>query len=291
LTRPFLRFGWKMSFNTSTFIDLKAELLKKEEEFAKQKADSGGKPRPRRGASGFRECEAEGKGTKLDIKAVASSSPNAAVEQEVLDQSRRALEAKSRLYEQLERGTLDVQGLSTGQKDGLLVDFAWKGWNAETGEFDLDPNASDTSSDSDCQRSHGTQQSSSDDWIEYEDEFGRQRLVRRGDLAALAAERAETARLLSRAQDEPLHYTEDFELRNRGVAFYRFAGDERERVEQMGQLRRLRAETMETRTRLLALREQRRLHRERRLALLKHRRLATRASESLSVAKEDTDFS
>ena len=242
-------------------IELKAELLKKRQELELERQRQESKKRPEK---------------RLKTGAVTSTTSTAnatnADDNDVLEQSKRALEAKSRLYAKLERGLLDEKDLTAQQRDGLLVDFTWKGWNPETEEYEFSEESDESDDNSrDIQSNTGPLQywqvlelpeERWHDWVEMIDEFGRHRVLRPVDLRSLLQERSEASRLCSR-------YSADSELRNKGVGFYAFAGDEQGRAEQMEALKRLRAETMEARTRALLMREQRRLQLERRLAALK----------------------
>lgn len=254
-------------------IELKAELLKKKEELKKKQQQQQPSKRP-----------------KLNDSQLPSHSRPAATatlpseeESLLLERSKRALEAKSRLYAKLERGRLDEKDLSPAQREGLLVDFTWKGWNADTGEYELPSSSSseeeldnDNSNSKEAESSAGSTGTSRKllterevlnlpaerdlDWIEMIDDFGRHRVLRPADLKSLHRERSLCQR-----------YSQEWEqVRNKGVGFYAFsAEDEGLRERQMEALRALRAETLESRTRALLMREQRRIQLERRLATLR----------------------
>lgn len=239
---------------------MKAELLKKKQELQEQKNSV---KRP------VKRLKPE-----TPLQPTITTTTNATTE-DVLEQSKKALEAKSRLYSKLERGLVDEKDLSAVQRDGFLVDFTWKGWNAETEEYEFsdeqEEEAGQEGEGSDSLKPLSYQQvlelpvERDFDWIEMIDEFGRRRVMRPADLKSLFAERFEANRLCAR------YSAEGEELRNRGVGFYNFAVDEESRSRQMEALKRLRAETLESRTRALLMREQRRLQLERRLANLKKR--------------------
>lgn len=235
-------------------IELKAELLRKQQELVAS-TQSAKKPSKR---SITKQNDPLIKRPKTSIEPV---------EEDVLEASKRALEAKSRLYRQLESGTLDERDLSPAQREALMVDFTWKGWNPETGDYEL-PEVDFTEEETNNTRelsigeALALPESCKDDWIQFKDEFGRSRTMKCSELHQLYAERQEATQLLQR-------YRGDAELRNKGVGFYTFAPDEQERSEQMAALRKLRSETLEARTRALLMREQRRLQLERRLKSLK----------------------
>ena len=239
-------------------IELKAELLKKQKELSSS-ARIEKKPSKRPLT----------KHNDPQIKRPKSSIEP--VDEDVLEASKRALEAKAHLYRQLESGTLDERDLSPAQREALMVDFTWKGWNPETGDYELPENDSEIEQMSlnisntrelTLEEALALPASCKDDWIQFKDEFGRSRAMKCSELHQLYAERQEATQLLQR-------YRGDAELRNKGVGFYTFAPNEQERTEQMAALRKLRAETLESRTRALLMREQRRLQLERRLRSLK----------------------
>ena len=243
-------------------IELKAELMKKKKEYEETKKQKSIKPIKKL----QNESEPERKRSEISH-----------VEEDLLKRSREALEAKSRLYSRLERGKLMESDLSSGQRENLMVDFAWKGWNPETEDFDFDHSEDD---DSDKEEGNGNPlkmdqviellNNTKDEtkWIEYEDEFGRTRVTKLSQLVQIQKERQEVQSAVSSSTS---HYDGDAEIRNKGVGFYQFARDEEERKRQMGELRKLREETVEKRMRNLILKEERRLRIESRLKRLKNR--------------------
>ncbi|RUS29166.1 hypothetical protein BC938DRAFT_480971, partial [Jimgerdemannia flammicorona] len=171
-----------------------------------------------------------------------------AVEMPTLEASRAALERKARIYDKLRKGG----SVSEKVAEELMVDFERKNWN--------DPEESDTSDDE--KRSSG--EGEDDPWVEYVDEFGRTRVVRKSQvpkeptpppvddtLPTLLSEDMrrdlERQRWEREAEEElaagPQHYDERREVRAKGVGFYRFSRDEGERSEQMSELKRLRNQT------------------------------------------------
>lgn len=255
--------------NVSSLIDLKAELCKKKEELAASMAAKQEKKK---------EAPVNGKGRIF--KRARQAPPSAhqpagtgpafsgAYELEQLAKSAEALENKSRLYRGLERGRVDVTNLSSAQRENLLVDFGVKDIPAHD-DFAF---SSDVDSDSSAP-SDSDSGSDGSDWIEFEDEFGRQRLVKRAEFEALQNERSHAHQLLD-PDFQPCRYTEGYEIRNKGVAFYRFAADESERQTQQQQLRELRLKTEEGRLKALLVREERRLKLEQRLQRRRQRKTA-----------------
>lgn len=244
-------------------IELKAELMKKKQE--------------------FEESKQKKQKTKTEqLKTVNKSiveRPSSQLEEDQLKKSREALEIKSRLYHRLERGKLMESELSAGQRENLMVDFAWKGWNPETGDFEFESSDCENEEDFDIEASREPLKmdqvmelletcTSEDKWIEYEDEFGRTRVSKLSQLRQDQADRQELCQTLNLSSSS--HYDGDAEIRNKGVAFYQFARDEEERQRQMQELRKLREETVERRVRTLILKEQRKLKIESRLNRLRH---------------------
>jgi len=259
-------------------IELKAELMKKRREYEESKKNPSLKPVK--------------KPTTVPTR---SRSNIAQITEEDLKKSREALESKSRLYEKLEKGIVMENELNASQRENLMVDFAWKGWNPETEDFEFNFSDSDMEEGSrDVDKNPNTNNinesnsiigvdqvfqmlnSETDRWIEYEDEFGRIRVSKLSQLRKIQKEREEVNRLRSIT----LHYDGDAEIRNKGVGFYQFAGDEEERHNQMRELKKLREETVEKRMRTLLMKEERRLRIESRLSKLKERK-------SSAVTKEE----
>ena len=258
-------------------IELKAELLKKKQEYEEAKNKS---------TCLMKKSTAlmKSKSEPIKIEDLDHVIERKKLTEEELKRSRDALEAKSRLYQKLERGKLAESDLNKSQRENLMVDFAWKGWNPEKEDFDFDISSEEDDHDgynrSDSEKGKlGIDQvleminsneidADSDRWLEYEDEFGRTRVAKLGQLRQIQKDREEVNKLRSKTS----HYDGDAEIRNKGVGFYQFSTDEEERKNEMAELRKLRAETIERRVRTLLMREQRRLRIESRLSKLKERR-------------------
>ena len=271
-------------------IELKAELLKKKKEFEESKKEAKEK-------GGLRKIPIN---TKSSTSTSKTSNKDELIEtkvsEDVLKKSKESLEAKARLYNRLEKGKLMESDLNAAQRENLMVDFTCKGWNPETEEFDF---KSDSSEDSENEKSNEKQIMGIDEvlssvsnskhqdpnqWIEYEDEFGRVRVAKLGEILQIQAERQEVSRFREQQstthRQDTLHYDGDAEIRNKGVGFYQFAVNEAERQVQMNELKKLRSETLEKRMRSLLLKEQRRLRIENRLQKLKERKAAAAASSN-----------
>ena len=258
-------------------IELKAELIKKRQEYEENKKN--------KSVKNLIKCnKSKGKNEYLDDKIVSSNNLKkknlSLIEEEDLKKSRDALETKSKLYKKLEKGRLLESDLNPNQRENLMVDFAWKGWNSKTEDFEFNEISDDEEVvDDDVVDKLGADEvlkmvsednfDSLDRWIEYEDEFGRSRVSKLSELRKIHQERQEIHQHLHLQRQISSHYDGDAEIRNKGVGFYRFARDEEERGKQMVELKRLREETLEKRMRTLLMKEQRRLRIETRLSRLK----------------------
>ncbi|KAH8109576.1 hypothetical protein DFH11DRAFT_1515373 [Phellopilus nigrolimitatus] len=159
--------------SASSFLDLKAELAKKETEFSKKKgayATGGALP-----------------GDKVPIlhpptiwartnKGVAARNARDLEEDQVsrrtVESARTALERKALIYDKLRKGK--TGGLSDAQYDALLVDFDAKA---------LDDHYSSDSEDVDESLMVPKPVDDSDDpLVEYEDEFGRMRTAKKSEV-------------------------------------------------------------------------------------------------------------
>lgn len=111
------------------------------------------------------------------------------------------------------------------------------------------------------------------DLVEYLDEFGRTRLVTPEEVAVLKREKEETRMILehscrTRESDAvPTHYDAEWEIRTKGIGFFRFSADELSRQKQLMELQELRRSTEEERSRHF-------IQRARRLRFLEARRVA-----------------
>lgn len=92
-----------------------------------------------------------------------------------------------------------------------------------------------------------------DPWVEFEDEFGRTRIVRQSELPSHqqhSSDSEEEEFEMKRPGHDGFgdrsnidHYEADREIRTKGVGFYSFSKTEHERQEQLAKLNALRAET------------------------------------------------
>ncbi|KAI0330223.1 hypothetical protein GY45DRAFT_1251322 [Cubamyces sp. BRFM 1775] len=256
--------------SASSFFDLKAELAKKEEEFAKTKASG-------------KETYVVG-GVKRDDKKIAlwaKANPGVharaardieleEISKPTLESARAILERKAKVYDKLRKGKSG--GLNDKQYDALLVDFEQKG---------IDPYFSSDSDDVDESLTVPVPPEGEEDdpIMEYVDEYGRTRTARRSEIPRdrlpqaekedeedfdpyvihnpvnhfptyqQSEERLEDIRRKAAEEDNPLniHYDASREVRAKGAGFYQFSADEETRRKQMEELRKAREETQKTR--------------------------------------------
>ncbi|KAF8841759.1 hypothetical protein BDN67DRAFT_900650 [Paxillus ammoniavirescens] len=260
--------------SVTSFFDLKAELAKKSDEFAKNKATGG----PKYVAGQARKPEKKPTVWARSNKGVQARSARDVELEEVskvtVESARAALERKAKVYEKLRKGKSG--GLSEKQYSALLVDFDSK---------DVDHYSSD-SDDVDESLTVPTKPGEEEDdpIIEYEDEFGRLRTGRRSEVPRHllprspnedeaddtdvihnpvgffpvyepSAERIKAVEEEFAEAENPLsaHYDASKEVRAKGAAFYQFSADEETRKRQMEELRAAREETKKTREDLGAL--------------------------------------
>ncbi|KAH9902782.1 hypothetical protein C8Q73DRAFT_634712 [Cubamyces lactineus] len=255
--------------SASSFFDLKAELAKKEEEFAKTKTSGketyivGGVKRDDKKISQWAKANpgVHARAAR-DIELEEISKPT-------LESARAILERKARVYDKLRKGKSG--GLDDKQYGALLVDFEQKG---------IDPHYSSDSDDVDESLTVPVPPEGEEDdpIMEYLDEYGRTRTARRSEIPRerlprpeedeedfdpyvihnpvdhfpvyqQSEERAEEIkrRLAEESKPPTIHYDASREVRAKGAGFYQFSADEETRRKQMEELRKAREETQKTR--------------------------------------------
>lgn len=242
-------------------MELKAELAKKEQEYKDIKAKN--ELKRSLSAKGSDKNEKVIKRTKSNTSGATSKS----YEEDAWEKSRKCLEEKARLYEKLQRG--DYEGIDNSFRDNLLVDFE----RQELLSFH-----------------EGGGTVVEQEYVDYEDEFGRTRKMPKAEWEALELERQRhladefIEQLRPRTTDKtsvesmassaaPVHYDDSIEVaRAKGVGFFRFSQEEESRDQQMSALRSLRQETVDSRTCHMITGEQRELEKELRLQRIAERR-------------------
>lgn len=242
-----------IKISSSSIVDLKAELSRKEEQIRLQKiakVDNKNTNQnddviyksylekktklPKRILDSLQQAENETKNKKakpsfVKDKAKKDSELNEN-EERILKQSRECLERKAELYSQMSKGLVNFDP----DDENILVNFEEKSERFQNDE-------------------------SKDEKIEYVDQFGRTRMLTKSEIEEIELEKEkEGIEKTKEIEDENsnselyepkaptiLHYQDvrENEVREHGVAFYSFSTDEETRSKQMKVLEQLRKET------------------------------------------------
>ncbi|ORX93406.1 hypothetical protein K493DRAFT_353468 [Basidiobolus meristosporus CBS 931.73] len=262
-----------IDISSSSVLDFKAELLKHEESFRKERAQ--GKNAPAASRIQSKKLPAWAKPNKGVEQRSAKDKLEQEAEKPSLDASRKALERKAKLYEKLKRTNLD--DMNEKDIEEMLVDFERKQWE-QADESDLSEKEKETD----------------DPWVEYIDEFGRTRLLRQSEvpkerspspqyedglptmMSADMRRELERERWEAEARAEiaagPAHYDDAHEIRTKGVGYYRFSTNEEERRAQLLELKNLRNETEQVRALHKNIKDKRKEQLEARKELLRLKR-------------------
>ncbi|KAG8892421.1 hypothetical protein FRB99_002715 [Tulasnella sp. 403] len=166
----------RSTVSSATFFDLKAELLKKEDEFKRSKASGSGKVEAIVG--GVKRPEKKQTSWMKKNKGVADRARRdieLEVSKQTVESAQAALEKKAKIYDKLQRGL--TGGLSEREYDTLLVDFDRKGKGREYSSDEEDIDESLT-----VPRPPEGDEPDDDPVVEYQDEFGRTRKARRSEV-------------------------------------------------------------------------------------------------------------
>ncbi|KAG6332755.1 hypothetical protein ID866_6329 [Astraeus odoratus] len=257
--------GKAKGVGASSFVDLKSELAKQADEFAKNKAATGSKYAA--GESKHNKKKTVWTRSNKGVEARARRDIELEeVSKTTVESARAALERKAQLYEKLRKGMSG--GLNEKQYDALLVDFDSKA---------MDHYESDSDDVDESLTVPRVPEADDDPIIEYEDEFGRIRMAHESEVPRHLLPTSKGQRLeendviynpvnffpvyepsaervkaveeeLIEAQKRPdMHYDAAKEVRAKGAAFYQFSADEETRKQQMEELRSAREETKKTR--------------------------------------------
>ncbi|CAO0799088.1 unnamed protein product [Mucor circinelloides] len=242
--------------SATTAIDLKAELAQHVEQFEKTRASLGKQSTARKPEKKQTVWTRQNKGiNERNQRDKVSQLED--VQSDVLQRSREQLEKKARLYEAMRAGGFDADEEQDDEKMPL-VDFDKKYFQ----ERDLERQKEEAAAARKKRRHNDKQDDDNDPWVEFEDEFGRTRIIRRSELPSTEqqqhrsddsdydSEEEENKAYLIRQQRYKAadrsnmdHYEADREIRTKGVGFYQFSKDEQERRAQLDKLNRLRTET------------------------------------------------
>nr|XP_006630781.1 PREDICTED: coiled-coil domain-containing protein 174 [Lepisosteus oculatus] len=290
----------------SSLVDLKAELYRKQEEFKQEKLvkDAGVplKPKPINKKPGIWSKPNEGVAARAQ-KDVEQMSE----EKKTLDEAKRKLEEKAKLYEQMTKGDFPDE-----ETESLfLVDFTQKIIDQkkevqaqcvkEAAERSRDMNGEESSEADTPLPPPGNPD---EEWVDYVDGLGRSRRCMKKDLPGfmqmdrdLQGKRSgpEEKTLLSedmrrelqrreweREEEEamnrpvgPVHYEDirEKEARELGVGYFAFAQDQALRTKQRETLDMLRDQTMDQRTKREKLKQKRKALLDARLAKVRQRKM------------------
>ncbi|NXU36231.1 CC174 protein, partial [Drymodes brunneopygia] len=291
----------------SSLVDLKAELFRKQEEFKKEKLlkDAGVFAKPRTSNKKPSIWTKQNTGV---VNRAAKDVEQKAEEQDILDQSRKKLEEKAKLYEKMTKG--DFPDEET--EDLYLVDFTQKiiDKQHEIQELHQSEAAGKTSErDTDEEETQPEAdipppEDPDEEWVDYVDFLGRSRRCMKKDLPSLLkmdqelqGKRQEPGgntllsedmrRELQRQQWEkeeeealrkpmgPIHYEDirENEARQLGVGYFAFSRDQELRHKQRATLDMLREQTLDQRNKREQLKEKRKAALDARLSKLRARKV------------------
>ncbi|XP_028825110.1 coiled-coil domain-containing protein 174 [Denticeps clupeoides] len=297
----------KKLFNVTSvsLVDLKAELYRKQQEFRKEKLcqDGSSKPAAQTTAKKPSIWSKQNNG----VCARAQKDVEQKTEEECsLDKSKKKLEEKARLYDQMIQGNFpDEEAESL-----FLVDFTQKIINQKR---EMNTSTSYSHSNTEAYTHVPPPQIPDEEWVDYVDTFGRSRRCLKNDLPELQRmdQNLQNKRhitvektLLSedmrremqreeweREEEErlekplgPIHYEDirEQEARDLGVGYFAFAQDEQQRKKQRETLDMLRDQTTEQRTKRVILKDKRK-------ALLAARLAKVRMKKKMSSKQEGTE--
>ncbi|KAI8096344.1 uncharacterized protein BX664DRAFT_323715 [Halteromyces radiatus] len=277
--------------NASSIIDLKALLSQQKEQFDRERSGAQLKT-PSKTESNKKSSRTIQQNRGVEERARRDKATYAGNEEEVdiLEKSRIALERKAKIYDTLQRQHQQLNNLDDVENSDLLIDFDQKYFQ----QRDYDTSRKKKVIDKEEERH------SSDPWVEYEDEFGRTRVVRQSQLPRPRSRSPSPDPTTSRSFDiiEPAdrshirHYVASQENRTRGVGHYSFAVDDEERQIQIANLNKLRQETEAARRKSRTASERRRAIIAKRAEHIHHRRAILRGknkstSQTSTTINED----
>lgn len=283
------------SVTASSLVDLKAELYRKQEQFKKEKlgqenvgAGSVLKAKEKKPNIWSKQNPGVSARAEKDAEQLAEEQNN-------LDNSKRKLEEKARLYEQMTKGDFPDE-----ETEGLfLVDFTQKIIDKREAHLQRDRDEEDR----DNLPPVPPPQNPDEEWVDYVDALGRSRRCMKKDLPDfqkmdqdLGKGKISTDKTLlsedmrrelqrqewEREEEEamkrpvgPIHYENirGQEARELGVGYFSFANDEEQRRKQRETLDMLRDQTTEQRGKREQLKEKRQAILRARLAKVRQRKM------------------
>ncbi|ESO85019.1 hypothetical protein LOTGIDRAFT_236038 [Lottia gigantea] len=296
------------TLSSASMIDLKAELFRKQEEYKKKKAEILST------SEGYIKGKVEDSGSKKKTNIWSKKNKGVleraqrdfeikAEEEDVNEKSRKALEAKARLYDKITNSSEIPEEDGSGT---YLVDFQRKVIDSIDEKIEKNREKERSPLDDDVP----SPSTPDEEWVDYIDTLGRSRRCLRKDLPVLIEQdkkfskqpgaqnekiksssenlptllsndmRREIERQkwekeeLEKINEGPIHYAnvQHNEIRTHGVGFYQFSKNDKERKEQMETLTKIRDETVSSRSKIEKLKEKRKAQLEARLQKVKQRR-------------------
>ncbi|XP_063403452.1 coiled-coil domain-containing protein 174-like [Mytilus trossulus] len=313
------------NISSSSIIDLKAELFRKQEEFKQQKLQSSStnyvKSRPIEKKSTVWSKQNVGV-----LQRAQKDLESKAEDENEYEKSRKALEKKSKLYEQISKGG------GIPEEDGskvFLVDFQKKVIDnlLEERNKKREEEAHRVSEDEQiCDADIPVAKDEGEEWVDYTDSLGRSRRCMKEDLSILKERDKDLQGKQDRIEDNekdnaiptlmsddmrrellrqkwekeeleamngPIHYSNVRfdEKRSHGVGFFEFDKTEAGRQEQLDTLNQLRKQTQDERSKKEKLKEKRKAMLDARLAKVKQRKLIREGGSIVPdvLLKDDED--
>lgn len=263
----------KISLSSSTLVDLKAELLRKQQEFRKDKLKAKGNAFIKQSQRSGEKKESIWTKSNAGILDRAQKDLEAKNEENAtIEKSRVALEAKAKLYEKI-HASKDFPVDDNG--DLFLVDFQRKAME-ESVQQRQEARVLEENGQEEAEKQAVKPAEPEEEWVDYVDQYGKSRTCLRRDLedlqgqvrplkvtaeAELLSEDMKRELLRQKWEQEeeellnrpagPIHYSnvQFDEVRSHGAAYYQFSKEEEQRKDQMEKLQDLRNQTLEQRQR------------------------------------------
>ncbi|KAM8868189.1 coiled-coil domain-containing protein 174 isoform 2-T2 [Synchiropus picturatus] len=300
----------------SSLVDLKAELYRKQEQF---KQDRLGQQNADTTLKAKAKVKKPAVWTKQNPGVSARAEKDAeqlAEEKSSLDSSRRKLEEKARLYEQMSRGDFPDE-----ESEGLfLVDFTQKIIDRKKGTHSQREATSEDEEGENFSAVPPPPEHPDEEWVDYVDALGRSRRCMKKDLPSyqrmdmdlngkgqITSDKTHLSedmrRELQRQEWEkeeeeamkrpvgPVHY-EDIrgqEARELGVGYFAFSHDEEDRRKQRQTLDMLRDQTTEQRSKRERLKGKRQAILKARLAKIKQRKMKAKGEVAEDVEEDENE--
>ncbi|XP_041836278.1 coiled-coil domain-containing protein 174 [Melanotaenia boesemani] len=305
----------QLNVAASSLVDLKAELYRKQEQFKREKLGQENSDAGLKAKSTVKKPNIWSK-TNAGVSArAAKDAEQLAEEQITLDTTKRKLEEKARLYDQMSKG-----GFLDEETEGLyLVDFTQKIIDKKR-ETQAKKEMEKEDEEGDISSPIPPPQNPDEEWVDFVDALGRSRRCMKKDLPdfkkldqdikgkrttpsekTLLSEdmRRELQRQEWEMEEEeamkrpvgPIHY-EDIraqEARDLGVGYFAFSQDAEQRRKQRETLDMLRDQTTDQRTKRERLKEKRQVILQARLAKVRQRKMKKAKLDGTEEEEQEED--